>query len=365
MNNNRLAFTTGFALFSMFFGSGNLVFPIAVGQACGENFLWGTMGILLTGVAVPFLGFVCMRFFNGDHTRFFSCFGKRGVFLFSLLALSLLGPFGVLARCLTVVHGALSLLLPGLSLPIVSAYVCLAVYLLAINKGKILDLLGSALTPFLLLAIAAIAFFGIRHGLTAPQMAMENSMGAFEAFKEGFLQGYQTMDLLAAFFFSTFVIKQLNRLPEKESTPLFLKASLIGAGLLSLVYMAMVFLGAIYAQELASVPPQAMMGKIALEALGSMAAPLVCLAVVLACITTAIVLAVLFADFLRQEILKDKIGNHTSLAITLMIAFMVSTLDFAGIAKVIAPLMELIYPALIVLTFVNVAHRMWGFRTTH
>ncbi len=57
-----------------------------------------------------------MTLHKGDIQAFFGCFGKKGVFLFSLLALSLMGPFGVLAPCLTVIHGALVLILPTLQL---------------------------------------------------------------------------------------------------------------------------------------------------------------------------------------------------------------------------------------------------------
>src|SRR5205085_1194147 len=98
--------STGFALFSMFFGSGNLVFPILVGKECGGHFFLSALGILFTGVFLPFLAVFAMMLFQGSISSFFTCFGQRGTFLFSLLILGLMGPFGVLARCLTVAHGA-------------------------------------------------------------------------------------------------------------------------------------------------------------------------------------------------------------------------------------------------------------------
>jgi len=366
MKNNWLVLSTGFALFSMFFGSGNLVFPIAVGQDSDGHYIFASFGLLLTGVLVPFLGVLGMLLYRGDLGSFFSCFGKKGLFIFSLLSLALMGPFGVLARCLTVAHGALLLLFPNVSLPVASFCMCMVIFLLAIKKNKIVTILGAVLTPFLLLAISVIAFFGLKEGIE-PTVT---NFGGWEALKNGFFQGYQTMDLLAAFFFSKFVIKYLyDAFPanpdDKSMLKIFGKASLIGAGILSLVYCALVLLGWIYSPELLTTPPQEMLGVIAMEALGVYAAPCVCMAVVFACLTTAIVLTSLFADFLRTEVMQHKIGNSQALLITLGIGFFISTLEFAGIARFLGPVLETVYPALIALTVVNIANKFWGFKATH
>ena len=89
MKDKWLIVGTGFALFSMFFGSGNLVFPITVGQESEGHYLLAAFGILFTGVAVPFLGVLGMMLYKGDIYSFFNCFDKKGTFLFSFLALSL------------------------------------------------------------------------------------------------------------------------------------------------------------------------------------------------------------------------------------------------------------------------------------
>jgi LIVCS family branched-chain amino acid:cation transporter len=366
MKNKWLVVSTGFALFSMFFGSGNLVFPITVGQESQGHYLLAALGILFTGVVVPFLGVLGMMLYKGDIYSFFSCFGKKGTFLFSFLALALMGPFGVLARCLTVAHGALLLLLPNASLPITSFLMCAAIYFMAVNKSRIVTMLGAVLTPFLLLAIAVIAFSGLNQG-AFPE---ESVSSGWNALKNGFFQGYQTMDLLAAFFFSQFVIKHLrSKLPgdEGDASTLkhFYKASVIGAGILSSVYFALVLLGWIFSPLLLNTPPQEMLGMIAIETLGPVAAPCVCLAVLFACLTTAIVLASLFAEFLGSEVSRDKIGNKQALAITLAIGFAVSTFDFAGIASFLGPVLEAVYPALIALTVVNIASKFMGMQSSH
>src|SRR5579872_2320269 len=106
MKNKTLIISTGLAMFSMFFGSGNLVFPLVVGQTSEGHFGFAAIGILITGVLVPFLGILAMLLFNGSSKDFFGRLGNPAVFWFPLIALSLMGPFGVLARCITVAHGS-------------------------------------------------------------------------------------------------------------------------------------------------------------------------------------------------------------------------------------------------------------------
>ena len=357
MKNKAIILSTGLAMFSMFFGSGNLVFPLLVGKMSEGHYLIALLGILLTGVVVPFLGILAMFLFNGNSQAFFGRLGQGATFWFPLIALSLMGPFGVLARCITVAHGAFRLLLPETPIWAFSLLSCLCIFLLTIRKNRIVSLLGVTLTPVLLASLAAIAFFGVAKA----DFPIASTTGVWQSFTEGIYQGYQTMDLLAAFFFSAFVIKHLGEQNESNLSQFF-KASLLGAGLLSVVYFILVLLGSMYASSLDGIPPQEMLGFIAQQALGVYAAPLVCLAVILACLTTAIVLSSLFSDFLKNEISQKKLPTSASHAITLLIAFCISTLDFAGIMKILGPILEFIYPALIVFTITGILHKLWGLK---
>lgn len=358
MKTKSLILSTGLAMFSMFFGSGNLVFPLVVGQQCEGHFLSATLGLLLTGVLVPFLGILAILLFNGNPKDFFSQLGKPATFWFPLIALSLMGPFGVLARCITVAHGAFNLLIPGAPLTGFSAGACLIIFILAVSKKKIVSLLGSILTPLLLASLAAIAAFGLSHA----EFPSAEPQGQIGSFLNGLYQGYQTMDLLAAFFFSAFLIQHLKKQSD-DSLPIFLKSSLIGASLLSIIYTLLILLGFVYSDHLAPIPPQEMLGFIAELTLGDWAAPIVAATVILACFTTAIVLASLSADFLKKEICNHKINTPLALSAVLAIAFGTSTLEFSGIAKILGPILEVLYPALIVLTIVSILNRLWGWNS--
>lgn len=346
----------------MFFGSGNLVFPLVVGKMSKGHFGLGALGILLTGVFVPFLGVLAMLLFNGCTKTFFGRLGKPATFFFPLIALSLMGPFGVLARCLTVACGAFKLMVPDTPLWVFSIASCAIIFLLTVRKSRIVPLLGLILTPILLLSLALIAVFGL-HSMDLPTVIPDEG---WTSFKNGIFQGYQTMDLLAAFFFSVFAIRHLQEKKHHEpnhnqhSLSIFFKASMIGAGLLSAIYFALVLLGAMYAPQLANIAPEDMFAHVAQASIGPWAAPVVCCAVILACLTTSIVLTSLFSDFLKKELAKDKIPTSVALITTLGITFFTSTLGFSGIARILGPILEVIYPALIVLTVLSIFHKLWG-----
>ena len=371
MKKNFLVFSVGFALFSMFFGSGNLVFPLVVGKESCGHFLYAALGIISTGVIVPFLGVLGMMLYEGDFKKFFHVLGNKGSFIFSLLALALMGPFGVLARCFTVAHGTLQMLTPNLPLVVTSFVFCVFIYFVTVNKNKIIPALGSILTPILLLSIGAIAFFAFKEVSfgAMSSVVQDTGLSGWGALKNGFVQGYQTMDLLAAFFFSTFVITHLKSSraegDKSKHLSIFLKSSFLGGGILSVVYLVLVTLGSLYAPILMQVNPQEMLGQIAMKTLGSMGAPCLCIAVVLACFTTAVVLASLFADFLHKEVLKEKVGHKISLISTLLIGLVISTFGFGGIAKYLGPLLEMTYPALIVMTVISISHKFWGIKNSH
>lgn len=351
--------STGLAMFSMFFGSGNLVFPIIVGQSSQGHFLLSSLGILLTGVLVPFLGVAALMLFRGDQKAFFERLGKPATFWFPLFALSIMGPFGVMARCITVAFASFQPLLPDLSLPLFSLIFCAVIFAICFNKQKIVSRLGGILTPVLLLSLAAIGYFGLKN-ISLPSAEPGRS---FAAFKEGLFQGYQTMDLLASFFFSSFIIRALQtKTDEKNSLRTFFYSSLIAGGLLSAIYFVLVMLGSTYSNMLINLSPEKMLIVIVHQALGPFAAPVVCIAVALACLTTAVVLASLYADFLHKEVSKERLGVIWSLLITLAIGFSISTLNFSGIAAFLGPILEAIYPALIVFTLLNIGFKLWGLK---
>lgn len=357
---------TGLAMFSMFFGAGNVVFPLGIGQYAKDHNIYAIIGLLITAVGVPFAGLLSMTLFNGNYKAFFERIGKIPGFIVTAIILGLIGPFGAIPRCIVLSYSTLKPLLSDtFSLPWFSIFSCLIIFLFTIKRNNIIDLLGYILTPILLASLAIIIVKGL---ISSPSLE-PSPYSKFTVFLKGIKEGYQTMDLLAAFFFSSVVIACLKKdidtsNPQNYKQVIFLslRASVIGAFLLSLIYVGFSFVAAFYSPLLKGTPQGELPGIIAIHVLGPYASVVAQIAVILACLTTAIALSAVFAEFIHQDICHDKIGYGWSLLITLIISFFVSTLNFTGIANFLEPILQVCYPALIVLCFVNILYKLHHFK---
>ena len=358
----KIITTAGFAMFAMFFGSANLVFPLVMGTQSGDHAGYTTLGLLISGVLVPFLGILGVVLYSGNRSNFFNAIGRVPAYILSLIILSLLGPFGVVPRCILVAYGGVELFLPQLPFELFSFIFCVTTLLIAWQHDRIIPIVGRILTPWLLISILTIILFGF---IFSPDIH-ESHLSGLEAFTFGLKEGYQTMDLLAAFFFSATTVQYLKSHlrsddPKKLLFRLSLGSSLIGGTLLACIYIAFVFLGALYAPNLANVEPQQMLAAIAGFTLGPFAIPIASISICFACLTTATVLAMLFADFVDESLPLSNINSHTSLVLTILISFIISFISFDTLKMFLGRILEIAYPALIMFSIGNIMHKLWGF----
>lgn len=350
MKNCHQIFIYGFALFAMFFGSGNLVFPLQIGHFSGQYWLFGFMGLLLTGIFLPFLGLAVIKIHRGNYLAFFNEAGKFAGFFLPLFTLSLLGAFGVVPRCITVAHGGISDILPNFSLTLFSLIFCFIMYLLCLNEKNIISALGKWLSPILVLALLTLIYMGIKNASPIDQTIIKTP---FKSLKNGFSIGYQTMDLFAAFFFSALVLGQMekNSIKKVNNT---LAPSIIGATLLSIIYLGLVFLGAHYGFVISDLSPEQFLPAIARYTMGQSATWLIAIAMIFSCLTTAIALNNIYANYLCNLFNLDNKKFPIMLLFITLISFIVSLRDFSGIAAFLAPALEVSYPGIIALTIFSI-----------
>ncbi len=347
-------FIYGFAIFSMFFGSGNLVFPLQIGQNSGNHWLLGFLGLFITGILLPFLGLFVIKLHRGSYNAFFAEAGSFARITLPLFTLSLLGSFGVVPRCITVAHGGLEYVFPETSLSIFSVFFCIACFFICIKEHFMITVLGKWMTPLLLACLTLLICLGI---INAPPL-IENPVASITAFQDGFLIGYQTMDLFAAFFFSALIFNQiqakLKTTHDKDVLKAALKPSLIGSCLLAVVYLGFVFLGAHYQALTTNVSPELILPTIASHLMGKNAVFLIGIIVLFSCLTTAVALNNIYAHYLCSlfNLKKDKF--LWVLLGTTLLSFAVSLMDFKGIAAILSPLLEVSYPSIIVLTLLSI-----------
>lgn len=358
----------------MFFGAGNLVFPLMLGAESIQNHSLAAIGFLLTGILVPFSGLIAIIVFKGDRSAFFSTIGKKPAFLVTFIMLCLMGPFGAIPRCIIVAFGGMQLMLPWLPLWVFSLFFCLVNLILVWNYNRIVPIIGNILTPWLIGSLLVLLVTGFTHTLSIETIESASTLSA--SFSLGLFKGYQTLDLLAAFFFSATTVHYLrNHLAKREASKTLITVSAatctLGAVLLAISYVGLVALGAKFAPLLQGVTHEQILTIIASQTLGPLAIPVVAVTIFLACLTTVAVLVTLFADFLNDDIFKAHMGRHTAIYVTLGLSFLMSLIGFMKLYKGLAAILVVLYPALIALVVANILGKVvkqprlgkWGFWT--
>lgn len=349
----------------MFFGAGNCIFPLLIGKSVGGNIWFAILGLGLTAVLVPFLGLATMVLFQADYQRFFSRIGKiPGMCLFLVLQL-ILGPLGVIPRLVTLMHAMGRPYLFDMPLIPFSILAALIIFGCSVKRQRLIGFLGTILTSILLLSLATLVFLGITQGTSLNPV----SPPAGDSFLQGLLGGYNTMDLISAFLFATVVLPHFQKEtslehPTQRQRSLLKKmffSSLIAAALLLLTYIGLCLISAYHGWTLDAAPEQ-MLERIAIKLLGPVGGGIAAVVVITACFTTAITLASIFADYLRKDLCQDQIGSTSALIVTLIITICFASLGFGGIAAFLGPLLQVIYPGLILLTVLNLFHSLYGYR---
>ncbi len=358
-------FSIGLAIFAMLFGAGNVVFPLGLGRDVGSQVFFAVLGLVITGVFVPILGLISAALFDGDYKKFLNMMGSIPGSLVAMVCMLLIGPFGATPRCVTLAYAAIKWHIPELSLFYFSLGIAIIIFLATIKKRYVVELLGKFLGPIKLLLLLAIVILGLFAVTTPPPSAFTS----FESFTKGLHEGYWTLDLLATIFFSGLIIASIKAQNEKDGSltskqivTLGLKAGIVGGLLLGVVYTGFCLLAAKYSLQVADISKDQLLSALATLVLGERASILANTTMAIACLTTAIALTAVFADYLTHEIFLGRFKYIHALLITVTLTFGMTNLGFTGIAQVIEPFAVICYPALIALSLANVAYALWGFK---
>jgi len=358
------------AIFSMLFGAGNLIYPLAVGYASGSLLFYGLTGFLLTAVLLPVVGLVGMILFDGDYKAFFARLGDTAGSLLIFFSLMIIGPIIGIPRIITLSHTMIAPFIPLLFMQEITTYSSFVfslvflscTFLATFRESKVVDILGKVVAPLLLGSLVII----IAKGIAAAQFATVSLNSHATLFKNGLVTGYETLDMLAIIFFASIIISILKQSTGNQHSvhtlaKIGFKAGLVGVSLLALVYVGMGFIGAYHGHGLFA--SDELFRLIAFHILGTQGAAIISLAVLMACFSTAIALGTVLAEYVQHEICKDRVSYVTALVLVLLSCIPLST---AGLKYVLqltgGPITYVGYPMLITLTFCNIAYKIWGFR---
>lgn len=346
-------------LFGMFFGAGNLIFPVFMGQHAGSNVWIATIGFLITGVGIPLLAVAAlgMSRSNGLY-EMSSKVGKPYAMFFTCLLYLTIGPFFAIPRCATTSFTVgMEHLLPensntGLYLLLFSLAFFAAALFFALRPGKILTWIGKILNPFFLVFLGILVIVAL--------ISPSASIGSVEPVGDyaskplftGFLEGYNTMDALAGLAFGIVVVQVIRDLGIEE--PGSVAASTVRSGIFSCLFMGLIYLAVtIVGTQSRGLFEPAENGGIALAQiarhyLGTVGMFVLAATVTLACLKTAVGLITSCAETF-SSIFKNGPGYREWAIIFGVVSFIFANLGLSAIIEYSIPVLMFLYPLAIVL----------------
>ena len=345
----RDVIVVGFALFSMFFGAGNVIFPPYLGMESGQQWLAGFSAYYIADIGLALLGmFALLRV--GSSEAVLHRAGRVPAEILMCAIILCIGPMVAIPRTSASTYEmAIAPNLPGVS-PILFSILFFAVILAL--ESAVVDIVGKILTPLLLVGLFAIILKGIFSPLgditSAPQIA--------NVTVTGIKSGYQTMDALAALPFGIIVLQSVT---DKGYTGGKSKFRIVGGGavlagaLLLAVYMGLAYLGAtVSSQYIGAVGRAELIMAIVKALLGKGGMIIFGTVVGLACVTTAIALTSSAAAYF-SELCRGKVNYKVFVVVICVFSAVVSNLGLDRIVAIAAPVLDVVYPPALVLILIS------------
>lgn len=356
--------TIGSMLFGLFFGAGNLIFPVHMGQLAGSQTPLATLGFILTGVGLPFLGVLAIGFSqsNGLYdlaSRVHPAFG-----LFFTMALYLtIGPFFALPRTATVsfevgIAPYVSDSWQTVSLVLFSFAFFLLAWLFSLRPAKIMIWVGKILNPLFLLFLAFLIFKAFTQPMGSMLAQAPQELYQTSAFFTGFIEGYNTMDVLASLAFGIIVVNSIKSLGVTKPSTIAvdtLKSGFVTLVLMAIIYGSLAFMGATSINQF----PLSENGGIALNQIshhyfGGFGSVLLAIIVTLACLKTAIGLITACSETFVE--LFPQISYRHYVHLFSLAGCAIANVGLTSIIKLSIPVLMFLYPlaiALVVLALLS------------
>ena len=344
-------------LFGLFFGAGNLIFPVHMGQLAGSRALIAAAGFIATGVGLPLLGVAAMGSSRSEGLFDMASRVGKGWSLFFTCALYLtIGPFFAIPRCATTsftvgIEPMLSSSGASFWLPAFSVAFFALVLIFSLKPGKILMWVGKVINPVfltflgLLLLLAFVRPMGMMASVTPDPSIADNT------FFNGFLEGYNTMDALASIAFGIIIIRVVRDLGVTEPAAIAkctLKSGLFCCILMGTIYALITLMGAQSRGVLAiSDNGGIALAQIAAHYFGKTGQLLLAIMVFLACLKTAIGLVTSCAETFEQ--LFPSITYKKWAVIFTILPLIISNVGLTVLISYAVPVLMFLYPLAITL----------------
>lgn len=357
-------------LFGMFFGAGNLIFPVHMGQLAGSNFWPAVIGFIIVGVGVPILGVAAIGITRSTGLLDFSSrVGRKyGVFFTCLLYLTI-GPFFAIPRCATVpfsmgVEPMISASSARMALAGFTVLFFALVLFFSLKPTQILTWVGKVLTPLflVLLGILLIVVF-VRPMAGGISEITPDATYANGALGRGFLEGYNTMDAIAGLAFGIIVVNEIKRLGVEEPGAIAkntFRSGAISALIMAFIYVLITMMGTLSRGLFATSEN----GSIALAEIsghyfGTAGTLLLASITTVACLKTSIGLVTSFSQTFVEMFPKGP-SYKAWAVITTLVSFGIANVGLSAIIGYSIPVLMFLYPLAISLIALGLFGNLFG-----
>ena len=356
MSQRKDKWIVGLALFSMFFGAGNVIFPPYLGMTAASMWVPAFICYYIADIGLAMLAILAMLKCDSDIEGITCRIGRIPAVLLSTLVVLCVGPMLAIPRtAATTFEMGVSPIFPGVNPLVASIAFFVLIWVLCVKEASVVDIVGKFLTPALFIGLMIVIIKGIIDplGPIAAEPKVSNIISS------GIISGYQTMDVLAALIFGVIIVKTVK---EKGYTEIKAKNAVIGgAGLVAGAGLLIVYFGLAHLGATAStmygvdVSRSTLILEIIKNLLGNVGRVIFGIVVALACITTAVALVSSSGAYLSR-LSKGRVSYKVIVTIVCVISPVIANIGLDEIIAISEPVLSIVYaPALtlIILTIVG------------
>ncbi|MEI5994486.1 branched-chain amino acid transport system II carrier protein [Candidatus Enterococcus mansonii] len=342
----------GSMLFGLFFGAGNLIFPVHMGQVAGANIFLANLGFLITGIGLPFLGVIAIGISKSNGVFDLATrVNRRYAVVFTVLLYLTIGPFFALPRLATTSFeiGMVPFIPEDqhkLFLAIFSALFFLIAWAFSRKPSKLLDYVGKFLNPLFLFLLAILILFAFFRPLGTISSAPIGSDYVDNPFFKGFTEGYNTLDALASLAFGIIIVSTIKGMGVEKPNDIAkdtIKSGAISIVLMGIIYTLLSYMGTM---SLGGFPLSenggVALAQIANHYLGNLGSILLAFIVILACLKTAIGLITACSETFSELFPKGSYPFYIAVASILPCLF--ANVGLTNIIQFSIPVLMFLYP---------------------
>ncbi len=334
----------GLAIFAMFFGAGNLIFPPFLGMESGSHWPIGLLCFVLVDVVIACAGIYAMNAAGGALVAIEGALGHRAGVVLATVGVLLIGTFIAMPRTAATTYelGVVPLFGKGSGLLPFSVMFFVAVLLMTYKESRVLDIIGKMLTPLLVLGVGILIVVGVAHPIGPIGEPITAS-----AAQDGIKAGYQTMDILGVVGFSIIVadtVRSHGFIARDARTAIVRRAMVVAAIMLTIVYGGLAYLGATARTLGADLSQGSLIIAMTRHLLGDAGVTMFGAIVAVACLTTAVGLVSSTASYFHQ-LSQGKLSYEAAVAIDCIIGIVICNLGLDTIIALADPVLAVVCPA--------------------